>query len=113
MVALVDPNDAAFEKVPAGTLASLLADPYGALTDVLKYHVVSGKVLSSELYDGQMISTLSGKSLLMFEYESIDEEIDGLEWQGCGDDGESNLSYHHVVFGLLYPLKQHEGSVGP
>ena len=49
----------------------------------------------------------------MFEYERVNEEINGLEGQGCGNDGEGNLSNHHVVFGLLDALKQHEGGVGP
>mgnify|MGYP005832201151 CR=1 FL=1 len=37
------PTNAAFEKLPAGTLESLLADKE-ALTKVLTYHVVSGNV---------------------------------------------------------------------
>src|SRR5690348_4105560 len=36
------PSDAAFAKLPAGTLESLLADP-DKLRAVLTYHVVSGK----------------------------------------------------------------------
>ena len=31
--------------------------------DVLKYHVVSGRVLSTELYNGQAIPTLNGEML--------------------------------------------------
>ncbi|MDJ0753430.1 MAG: fasciclin domain-containing protein [Ardenticatenaceae bacterium] len=38
------PTDDAFAKLPAGTLSALLADPNGALTDVLLYHVLSGEV---------------------------------------------------------------------
>jgi len=54
------PTDAAFAVLPAGVLNSLLADPDGALTDVLLYHVVSGLALSTDLADGQMITTLFG-----------------------------------------------------
>ena len=57
------PTDAAFSALPAGTLTSLLADPSGALTDVLKYHVVAGKALSTDLSDGQEIQTLLGDNI--------------------------------------------------
>ena len=44
------PTDAAFAKLPAGTVADLLKPENKAkLTAVLTYHVVSGKVMSSAL----------------------------------------------------------------
>jgi uncharacterized surface protein with fasciclin (FAS1) repeats len=55
------PTDAAFAALPAGTIEALLADPTGALADVLKYHVVSGKVMSGQLTNEQKVTTLSGK----------------------------------------------------
>jgi uncharacterized surface protein with fasciclin (FAS1) repeats len=54
------PTDAAFDALPAGALDALLADPTGALADVLLYHVVSGNILSTDLSDGQMAPTLLG-----------------------------------------------------
>ena len=57
------PTDAAFEALPDGVLAGLLDDPAGALTDVLLYHVLGTKVLSTDLSDGQMITTLNGDSI--------------------------------------------------
>jgi uncharacterized surface protein with fasciclin (FAS1) repeats len=57
------PTDAAFAKLPAGTLNSLIANP-AQLADVLRYHVVSGQVLSSQLANGQVAPTLlTGRSL--------------------------------------------------
>ena len=41
------PTDEAFEALPEGTLEALLEDE-AALTDVLLYHVVSGKVMAAE-----------------------------------------------------------------
>ena len=41
------PANSAFAKVPAADLDALLADPTGALTDVLTLHVVAGESLSS------------------------------------------------------------------
>jgi uncharacterized surface protein with fasciclin (FAS1) repeats len=59
------PTDAAFAALPAGTLDALLADPTGALADVLLYHVVSGKVRSSSLRNGMEVTTLLGKDLMV------------------------------------------------
>jgi uncharacterized surface protein with fasciclin (FAS1) repeats len=42
------PTDAAFAKLPAGTLDKLLADKE-ALTKVLTYHVVPGRVLAADV----------------------------------------------------------------
>ena len=49
------PTDDAFAAVPKETLDALLADPKGALTDVLTYHVVPGKVMSTDLSDGMTV----------------------------------------------------------
>ena len=38
------PTNAAFDALPAGTLDTLLADPSGDLTKILKLHVISGAV---------------------------------------------------------------------
>jgi uncharacterized surface protein with fasciclin (FAS1) repeats len=53
------PNEEAFKKLPAGTLESLLKDPT-KLADILKYHVVSGKVMSSDIKNGTQSPTLQG-----------------------------------------------------
>ena len=57
------PTDAAFAALPAGVLDELLADPSGALTQVLLYHVVAGAALSTDLTDGQTIATLFGENI--------------------------------------------------
>jgi uncharacterized surface protein with fasciclin (FAS1) repeats len=57
------PTDAAFSALPAGTIDALLADPSGDLTDILKYHVVAGKAYSTDLSNGQEITTLLGKNV--------------------------------------------------
>lgn len=55
------PTNAAFDALPAGTLAALLADP-AALTDVLLYHVAGGQVFAGNL-DGSPIPTLEGGTI--------------------------------------------------
>ena len=56
------PTNEAFAKVPAATLAELSADPTGKLADVLKLHVVSGKILAADAVaaDGTSLDTLGG-----------------------------------------------------
>jgi hypothetical protein len=60
---LFAPTDAAFKALPDGLLQTLLADPKGELADILLFHVVSGKAMSTDLADGQVIKTLLGKDL--------------------------------------------------
>ena len=48
MVATRSGRNEAFAKVDAATLDSLAADPTGALADVLKLHVVSGKIMAAD-----------------------------------------------------------------
>jgi uncharacterized surface protein with fasciclin (FAS1) repeats len=57
------PTDAAFEALPEGTVASLLEDPKGMLAEILLYHVVGAKAYSSDLSNGQKITTLNGDDI--------------------------------------------------
>ena len=41
-------------------MESLLEDPTGKLAQILLYHVVGAKALSTDLSNGQMIATLEG-----------------------------------------------------
>jgi transforming growth factor-beta-induced protein len=56
------PTDAAFEAVPAETLDALLADQ-DALIQVLTYHVVQGRVYSSDVVALDSAETLNGQSV--------------------------------------------------
>ena len=51
------PTNAAFAALPAATLNGLLANP-AQLAQVLLFHVASGQVLSTQLTNGQNITTL-------------------------------------------------------
>jgi len=57
------PTDFAFAALPDGTIDALLADPQGILTDILLYHVAGANALSTDLSDGQTITTLNGKDV--------------------------------------------------
>ena len=61
------PTNAAFGKLPAGTVDTLVKpESKATLTKVLTYHVVSGKVTASDLMkmkDGSKIKTVAGEEL--------------------------------------------------
>jgi uncharacterized surface protein with fasciclin (FAS1) repeats len=57
------PTDAAFAKLPAGTIDALLADPSGQLTDILLYHVVAGKVMASDVVGLTSATTVLGQNV--------------------------------------------------
>ena len=54
------PTDAAFAKIPKAKLDALLKDK-AALTKVLTYHVVPGKVMAADVKPG-MVKTVEGNS---------------------------------------------------
>lgn len=58
------PTDAAFAKLPAGTLDALLKDPK-TLASILTYHVVPGKVMAADVIkgNGAKPTTLNGATL--------------------------------------------------
>lgn len=56
------PNDAAFAKLPAGTVEGLLKDKE-ALTKILTYHVVAGKKEASDVVGSSSLTSLQGQSL--------------------------------------------------
>ena len=45
------PANSAFAKIPPADLEALLADPTGALTDILTIHVVAGSMSSADLVE--------------------------------------------------------------
>jgi uncharacterized surface protein with fasciclin (FAS1) repeats len=58
------PTNAAFEKLPAGTVDNLLKPENKAdLTGILTYHVVPGTLKAADLTDGQKLKTVNGAEL--------------------------------------------------
>lgn len=58
------PTNAAFDKLPEGTVESLLkTENKQKLTDVLTYHVISGKVYASEVAELSEATTVQGSTL--------------------------------------------------
>jgi transforming growth factor-beta-induced protein len=62
--AVFAPTDEAFAKLPNGALGYLL-DNQDILTDVLLYHVISGRILSRNIQNQQMGGTLLGQDIVI------------------------------------------------
>jgi uncharacterized surface protein with fasciclin (FAS1) repeats len=56
------PTDAAFAKLPAGTVSALLQDP-AALRNILLYHVVPGKVMAADVVGLSSATTAQGGAI--------------------------------------------------
>ena len=58
------PTDAAFAKLPAGTVEALLADPE-KLKGILTYHVVAGKVMAADVVKMKTANTVQGSPIMI------------------------------------------------
>jgi uncharacterized surface protein with fasciclin (FAS1) repeats len=58
------PNDEAFAKLPEGTIEKLLQDKE-ALTSILTYHVVPGKVMAADVIGLDTAKTVQGQSIVV------------------------------------------------
>jgi uncharacterized surface protein with fasciclin (FAS1) repeats len=59
---LFAPDDAAFAKLPEGTIAALLKD-IPKLKKILTYHVVSGKVMAADVMKMKSATTVEGNDV--------------------------------------------------
>ena len=58
------PTNAAFDKLPAGTVDTLvMPENKEKLASILTYHVVAGAFTSADLKDGQMLTSVQGQDL--------------------------------------------------
>ena len=69
------PTDDAFNALPPGVLDALLADPSGALADVLLYHVMPGRHTSQSVLARNSYRMLNGDRLPAGELYIADTDI--------------------------------------
>jgi transforming growth factor-beta-induced protein len=95
------PTDEAFAALPEGALEELLADK-DALTNVLLYHVVDGKVMAADVVglDGQEVSTLSGDPIMV---AADDMGVMINESKVVITDIEASNGVIHVVDAVILP----------
>jgi len=95
------PTDAAFAKLPEGTVETLLKpENKGKLVDILKYHVVSGRVYSDQAAKARRASTLLGRGV------ETSVTADGLRINNAlvvSPDLEAANGVVHVIDSVLLP----------
>jgi len=101
------PTDEAFAALPAGTIEALLADPQGALTDILLYHVVGGKVMSTDLSDGMMADTAQGSPIMISLADGMVKVNDA---QVIVADIEASNGVIHVIDAVILPPGDEEAA---
>ena len=92
------PTDEAFAALPEGTVEGLLEDT-DALTQILTYHVVPGKVMSTDLEDGMMAATVEGSEVTI-------DLSDGVMVDGANviqADIEASNGVIHVIDAVILP----------
>lgn len=100
------PTNAAFDALPAGTLDTLLKpENVEQLKSILTYHVVSGKVMASDLSDGQEITTVQGGKLTVSITDGKVYLIDAKGNKVMVEQADVNADNGvvHVIGGVLLP----------
>ena len=95
------PTDEAFAKLPEGTLEALLQDKE-ALTAVLTYHVISGKVMAEDVIAAQRVrpETVQG-SMLNIRVMDGSVRVDGATVVQA--DVEASNGVIHVIDTVVLP----------
>ena len=97
------PTNEAFNKLPAGTVDKLLKPEMKKdLTNILTYHVVSGKLMAADLKDGQKLKTVQGEDLVVSVKEGK-VMINGANVTIA--DVVSSNGVTHVIDAVLMPKK--------
>jgi len=92
------PTDAAFARLPEGTLEALLADKE-ALTRVLLFHVTSGNVYAKDVVELSEASTLNGEQLAI----NLEDGVMVNDANVIKTDVEARNGVIHVIDSVLIP----------
>jgi uncharacterized surface protein with fasciclin (FAS1) repeats len=93
------PTDDAFAALPEGTVEALLGD-IPALTDILLYHVVEGKVMAADVVELSSAPTLLGQDVSI---SVMDGTVKVNESQVIITDIEASNGVIHVIDAVLLP----------
>jgi uncharacterized surface protein with fasciclin (FAS1) repeats len=92
------PTDEAFAALPEGTVEGLLADPE-ALAAILTYHVVAGKVMSTDLSNGMKAATVQGGEITIMTEGGV--TVNGANVVAA--DIEASNGVIHVIDAVILP----------
>ena len=94
------PTDAAFAALPAGTVEDLLKpENKDKLTAILTYHIVPGKVMSTDLTEGMKAATVNGKEVTITLEGG--PKVDGAVISG--PDVAASNGVIHVIDSVILP----------
>jgi uncharacterized surface protein with fasciclin (FAS1) repeats len=93
------PTDEAFAKLPPGTIEDWFANPQ-ALSDVLSYHVVDGKLMAADVMQQESFNALTGQALTVTT-EGNTVMVDGAKV--LTPDLEGSNGVIHVIDTVLMP----------
>jgi len=94
------PTDDAFAALPAGTVEGLLLpENKDQLIAILTYHVVPGKVMSTDLSDGMMAATVQGGEVTIGTMDGV--TVDGANVISA--DIEASNGVIHVIDSVIIP----------
>lgn len=99
------PTNEAFANLPDGSLDMLLKEEnQSKLQSILTYHVVSGKIMSSDLKDGQMVETVQGNQIKVSLGEGV--MINGANVVKA--DVEASNGVVHIIDAVIMPSDNEE-----
>ena len=94
------PTDEAFAALPEGTIATLLLPKNkDKLISILTYHVVSGKVMSTDLSNGMMATTIQGDNVTIMTENGV--RVNGAKVVTA--DIETSNGVIHVIDAVILP----------
>ncbi|MGR3624166.1 fasciclin domain-containing protein [Pseudophaeobacter sp.] len=94
------PTDAAFAALPEGTVETLLQpENRDQLVKILIYHVVPGKVMSSDLVDGMKATTVVGEDITV----SLTDGVSINKAAVVTADIETSNGVIHVIDSVILP----------
>lgn len=95
------PTDEAFDALPPGVLdALLLPENKETLTQILTYHVVPGKVMSSEVKPGE-VATVEGQDLTIAVEDDGTVTVNDVVVESVDIEGSNGVI--HVIGEVLVP----------
>jgi uncharacterized surface protein with fasciclin (FAS1) repeats len=94
------PTDEAFAALPEGTVENLLKpENIDQLTAILTYHVVPGKVMSTDLTDDMMATTVQGSDVTI----DLDNGVMVQDATVTAADIEASNGVIHVINKVILP----------
>jgi uncharacterized surface protein with fasciclin (FAS1) repeats len=103
------PTDEAFAKLPAGTVEGLLEDT-AALTNILLYHVVPGKVMAAQVTDGLTVATVQGSNV---SFTVADGAVKINDANIVTTDIETSNGVIHVIDSVILPPADAPAAAAP